>query len=147
MAPNKRKPSSVTDVTDAADLTGDGLTIATVGHGDISVLTVWGSIDLLTVPQLTKSVEDAVSAQPAGLIIDLTYTDFLSSVGMSALVQAQETIGTDRRFAVVADGPSTARPIKLVGLDRTLALYATMDSALADMTAAERPEHEGRATA
>ncbi|WP_240498009.1 STAS domain-containing protein [Williamsia sp. 1135] len=118
-----------------------------MGHGDISVLTVWGSIDLLTVPQLTTAVEDAVSAQPAGLIIDLTYTDFLSSVGMSTLVRAQEAIGTERRFAVVADGPSTSRPIKLVGLDRTLALYATMDSALADMTAAERPEHEGRATA
>ncbi len=144
MAPNKRKPSSVADT---ADLTGDGLTIATVGHGDISVLTVWGSIDLLTVSQLTTAVEDAVSAQPAGLIIDLTYTDFLSSVGMSALVRAQEAIGTERRFAVVADGPSTSRPIKLVGLDRTLALYATMDSALAEMTATDLPEHEGRATA
>jgi anti-anti-sigma factor len=144
MAPNKGKPSPVTDT---ADLTGDSLTIATVGHGDISVLTVCGSIDLLTVPQLTKSVEDALAAQPAGLIIDLTYTDFLSSVGMSALVQAQDAVGTARRFAVVADGPSTSRPIKLVGLDRALALYATMDAALAEMTAPELPEHEGRATA
>lgn len=144
MAPNTRKISSVTD---SAQLTGDGFSVATVVHGDISVLTVGGSIDLMTVPALAESVEEAVSAQPAGLIIDLTYTDFLSSVGMSALVQAQDLISSTGRFAVVADGPSTARPIKLVGLDETLSLHSTMDSALDEMTAEELPPHAGRATA
>jgi hypothetical protein len=34
-------------------------------------------------------------------------------------------------FGVVADEPSTARPITLMGLDQTLALYPTLDIALA----------------
>lgn len=125
-----------------------GLTVAAVGHGDIVVLTVRGSVDLLTVPQLTQAVDDAVSALPAGLIIDLTHTEFLSSVGMSALINAHDAIvPTGGRFAVVADGPSTARPIRLVGLDQTLMVYPTMEDALAGITEQPAGPHEGRASA
>jgi anti-anti-sigma factor len=134
-------------VADTPDLAADSLTITTVGHGDIAVLTVCGSIDLLTVSQLTEAVDESVAGRPAGLIIDLTYTDFLSSVGMSALINAHDAVSPSGRFAIVADGPSTARPIKLVGLDQTLTVYATMDDALQGLSAQPVVSHEGRASA
>jgi anti-anti-sigma factor len=122
-------------LSDSADLAGGTLTVATVSHGDIVALTVWGSIDLLTVSQLTEAVDEAVAGRPEGLIIDLTYTDFLSSAGMAALVNAHDSVmDTGGRFGVVADGPSTARPIKLVGLDQTISLYATIEDALQALT-------------
>jgi anti-anti-sigma factor len=121
--------------SDSADLAGGSLTIATVSHGTIAALTVWGSIDLLTVPQLTEAVDEAVAGSPEGLIIDLTYTDFLSSVGMAALVNAHDgMLVVGGRFAVVAVGSSTARPIKLVGLDQTIRLCATIEDALQVLT-------------
>ncbi len=146
MAPISRKSNPIVD---AAAPVENSLTIATVGHGDIVVLTVRGSVDLLTVAQLTQAVEESVAGRPAGLIIDLTYTEFLSSVGMAALVSAHDAIApSGGRFAVVADGPSTARPIRLVGLDQTLTVYTTTDSALSGMSEHPvDPPHEGRTSA
>jgi hypothetical protein len=39
------------------------------------------------------------------------------------------------RFAVVADGPATSRPIKLLGVDSIVALFPTLEEALADVAA------------
>ena len=50
---------------------------------------------------------------------------------MSVLFEASQT-ATDAStwFGVVADGPATSRPMKIVGLDQELRLYVTMDDAL-----------------
>ncbi|ORM30640.1 STAS domain-containing protein [Williamsia sp. 1135] len=109
------------------------LTILTVQHNELAILTVQGSIDVLTAPQLSDAVSSALSGEPRGLIIDLTSTEFLASAGMSALVTAYEAIAPGGLFGVVADGPSTSRPIQLVGLDQTLTLYPTLDQAIAAM--------------
>jgi anti-sigma B factor antagonist len=37
-------------------------------------------------------------------------------------------------LAVVADGPATSRPLKLVGVTDVVDLYATLDEALAVLT-------------
>jgi anti-anti-sigma factor len=111
---------------------GSGLTIAVDRKGGLALLTVRGSIDVLTVPQLADAVLDAMSGVPTGLIIDITAVDFLSSAGMAALVTAHENIAPSGRFAVVADGPATARPMRLVGLDQTIVMYSTVDEAAAD---------------
>ncbi|WP_307797222.1 STAS domain-containing protein [Williamsia soli] len=113
---------------------GAALTILTVQHKELAILTVQGSIDVLTAPQLSDAVSSALSGEPSGLIIDLTSTEFLASAGMSALVTAYEAIAPGGLFGVVADGPSTSRPIQLVGLDQTLTLYPTLDQAIAAMT-------------
>lgn len=64
------------------------------------------------------------------MIIDLTDITFLASTGVSILVKAQEQAGSDVRFGIVADGPATSRPIKLLGLDDALAVYPTLNEAL-----------------
>lgn len=110
------------------------LTIVTVQHAELAILTVQGSIDVLTAPQLSEAVTDALGGEPRGLIIDLTTTRFLASAGMGALVTAYEAIAPGGLFGVVADGPSTSRPIQLVGLDQTLTLYPTLEQAIAAMT-------------
>ena len=51
------------------------------------------------------------------------------------LVAAQQDVGTVGRFAVVADGPATSRPIKLLGVDSIVALFPTFEEALADVAA------------
>jgi hypothetical protein len=47
------------------------------------------------------------------------------------LVAAREQLGDTARFAVVADGPATSRPLKLVGIAEVVDLFATLDEALA----------------
>jgi anti-anti-sigma factor len=97
---------------------------------DAVVLTVSGEVDMLSAPQLAEAIRTALSEGPPALVIDLTKVDFLASAGMTVLVTAQAEVAPPTRFAVVANGSATSRPIKLMGLDNVLALYSTLDSAL-----------------
>ncbi len=91
---------------------------------------------MLTTPQLAKAIQEALADAAASLIVDLSEVELLASVGIGALlVAAQQDVGTVGRFAVVADGPATSRPIKLLGVDSIVALFPTFEEALADVVA------------
>jgi len=94
-----------------------------------------GVVDMLTAPQLERAVRVALDQKPAGLVIDFTDVDFLASAGMGVIVAVHEEIGSEMRFCIVADGPATSRPLKLVGIADIMPLHATLDEALATFTA------------
>jgi anti-anti-sigma factor len=94
------------------------------------VLTVSGEVDMLSSPQLAQSIQTALASKPAALIIDLSKVSFLASAGMTVLVTAQSDVQPPTRFAVVANGSATSRPIKLMGIDSVLPLYNSLDAAL-----------------
>jgi anti-sigma B factor antagonist len=95
------------------------------------VIAVTGDVDMVTAPRLAEAIDAAIAARPAALIVDLSKVQFLASAGMTVLVTAQAQVVPPTRFAVVADGPATSRPMKLMGIDSTFALYRTRDTALA----------------
>lgn len=97
------------------------------------VLTVSGEVDMLTSPGLSEAIRTALADKPAALIIDLSKVDFLASAGMTVLVTAQAEAVPSTRFAVVANGAATSRPIKLMGIDSVLSLHSTLDSALSSI--------------
>jgi anti-anti-sigma factor len=94
------------------------------------VLTVSGEVDMLSSPRLAEAIATTLATKPAALIVDLSKVGFLASAGMTVLVTAQAEIAAPTQFAVVANGPATSRPIKLMGIDSVLALYSTLDAAL-----------------
>jgi anti-anti-sigma factor len=89
------------------------------------VLSVQGDVDALTAPRLAEAILDALPEQSA-VIVDLSDVEFLASAGMTA----HERMAPGARFVVVADGPGTSRPLKLMGLDSLLAIYPTLDEAI-----------------
>ncbi len=97
------------------------------------VVSVGGSVDMLSAPWLTEAIDAALAKNPAGLIIDLSKVDFLASAGMSVLMATHSEADHSRGFAVVADGPATYRPLTLMGLDEVLPLYRTFDDALSKL--------------
>jgi anti-sigma B factor antagonist len=103
--------------------------------GQIEVLTVAGVVDMLTAPQLEEAIAAAAKESPQGVIVDLGAVDFLASAGMGVLVAARDELPESVRFAVVAEGPATSRPLKLVGIAEVVGLHATLDEALAALTA------------
>jgi len=103
--------------------------------GRVAVVSVSGVVDMLTAPQLEQAVRSTLDRQPAGLVIDFTLVDFLASAGMGVLVAIHDEVTPDMRFCVVADGPATSRPLKLVGIADLIKLYATRDEALAALSA------------
>lgn len=110
-------------------MSGDEFGVAQHWIDRVAVLSVSGAVDMLSAPALTEAITAALSAEPAGLIVDLSNVEFLASAGMSVLISAHEQAAPAVRFGVVADGPATSRPIKLVGIDSIIDLYATLDEA------------------
>ena len=94
------------------------------------VVAAWGDLDLATAPRLAGAIEAAARKEPAALIVDLSRIDFLASAGMTVLITAHRDIAPSARFGVVADGPSTSRPLKKIGIDNIVDVYCTLDEAL-----------------
>jgi anti-sigma B factor antagonist len=122
----------------AADLAADDspsqLDVEEFWLDQIVVVAAVGAVDMLTAPRLTEAIGVAAAKSPAGMIVDLSGVEFLASAGMSVLVAAHARLTPHARFAVVADGPATSRPIRLVGIEITL--YRTLDDALQDVSSA-----------
>lgn len=94
------------------------------------VLTVSGDVDLATAAQFRAAVDDIVEECPASMVIDLSAVSFLASAGLQILTMACQKLCPAGRFAVVADGPATSRPIRMTKLDEVFALYPTLVDAL-----------------
>ena len=100
-------------------------------HGEIVVLHVAGDLDVLTAPSLGTQLDVALSDAPAVLIVDITGVEFLSSAGISMLVETHrltERAGLSLR--IVADGSTTSRPIRMMRIDEIIDLYPTVAEAM-----------------
>lgn len=108
------------------------LTVEASVKGQVTVLSVMGAIDLATVDTLEAAIEKVINSESSGaLIVDLEHVDFLASAGIALLVATHQRIGEEPGFGIVADGPVTARPLVLTGLDEVLRIFPTLDEAVA----------------
>jgi anti-sigma B factor antagonist len=108
-----------------------GFTLAKITMGSVVVVAVSGDLDMLTSPALAGAVDAAARNGPSALIVDLSKVTFLASAGINLLAALHHDVTFMVPFAVVADGPITGRPLKLVGIDQIVALYPTLEQALA----------------
>lgn len=102
--------------------------------GDIAVLAVTGTLDVLTAPELEARIKASAPSAPAAVIVDLGAVDFLGSSGMGVLVTAHADIAPTR-FVLVADGPATSRPLTLIGIADIIDIFPTLDQALTALSA------------
>ena len=110
---------------------GDELSVTRRDAGEAVVLQVNGVVDIITAPSLATHIDVALSGTPAVLVIDLTGVDFLSSAGITVLVEVQRlTQNSPTSLRVAADGSATSRTLRIVGLDEFIDLYPTVNEAL-----------------
>lgn len=103
--------------------------------GRVVVVSVSGVVDMLTAPSLQDAISAALEKKPAALVVSLSEVEFLASAGMGVLVAGHDLAAPEIGFAVVADGPVTSRPLKLVGIADIISLYPTLDAALSELGA------------
>jgi anti-sigma B factor antagonist len=121
-------------VDDSTSPPGDNFVVRASSIDGVLVLAVRGELDAFTAPQLAEAIDNGIAASPKALIVDLSEVAFLASAGMTVLVTGHETARrAEKRFMVVADGPTTSRPMRLTGLDQAVSLYPTLDAALKDV--------------
>ena len=99
--------------------------------GTAVILHCSGDLDMVTAATLERHIDEALNKLPSVMIIDLSAVDFLASHGMGILIGTYALIAGRVDFAVVAHGPTTSRPMTLLGLEKEFPIYATLRDALA----------------
>jgi anti-sigma B factor antagonist len=112
-----------------------GVRVESRREGEVTVLSVFGDIDLSSAGELGAHVSAALAARPPILLVDLTAVEFMASAGLQVLVDTYRT-ATRTRVAVVAAGLATRRPITVTGLHHVMELYPSLGKALAELQSA-----------
>jgi anti-sigma B factor antagonist len=112
------------------------MAIQTEDRDDVLILTVEGDVDGLTAPRLSTVVMDAFRVLAGRvLVLDLSKVAFLGSTGLRTLRDsAHEAVhqqGAQPLRVVVDQNRPVIRPIEIVGIDQILALYHTVEDAIA----------------
>ncbi|SMD25001.1 STAS domain-containing protein [Kibdelosporangium aridum] len=98
-----------------------------------TLVVATGEVDMDTAPVLSAAVTSALGQAADRLrILDLTAVTFLSSPGLTALVNAtlQANARQEPLRIVVDSNRPVIRPIEITGLDSVLALFHSVDEAL-----------------
>lgn len=97
----------------------------------VVILRATGDIDVVTAPDFEQKLSELVGTRGASaMIADLLGVKFLSSAGLAVLMRTADTAEGRTRFLVVADGPTTSRPMEIVGMTDTVEVFPTVEAAL-----------------
>jgi anti-sigma B factor antagonist len=103
--------------------------------GDTTVVSISGSIDALTAPQITEHINELISSGNVRLVADFSGVDYTSSAGLRVLLGAVKQTraqGGDLYLAEVQ--PDVEKVLSLSGFTSILKLFADTDSALASFS-------------
>ncbi|MGW0245473.1 anti-sigma factor antagonist [Nocardia goodfellowii] len=102
--------------------------------GDAAVVAVYGEIDGETAELLAAAVREGLQRTRAPFcVLDLTDVDYLGGAGLKALAASNGEAEKRREplRVVVDSNRPVIRPIEITGLEEVLALYHSVEDALA----------------
>jgi anti-sigma B factor antagonist len=103
-------------------------------HGDVLQVVVRGEHDIYTAPSLRDRLEEALSAGPAGVMVDLSGATFLDSSILGALLEARRRALETGVGYVVCLGeepePGVSRILEITGLVPVFPVVRSYDEAL-----------------
>jgi anti-sigma B factor antagonist len=109
------------------------LRIAHETYGTAVVVHAAGEIDLANASELQTHLEKACArAHPSQTVVaDLTEVTFLSSAGLSVLLDVDQRCRARRiPLRIVASTPGVVRPLRVTGVDQVLHVTDSLDSVI-----------------
>ena len=104
------------------------LAISTRHDAHETVVSVAGELDVLTVPRLARTLDDVVRRHQGDLVMDLTRTGFIDSIGLHALLSVQRRLADrSRSLIVICDDGAVRHSIELARLTEPLGVVASFD--------------------
>ncbi len=80
-------------------------------------ITLAGEVDLATVPELDRLLDDLADSEHGRLLIDLTSVEFMDSTGLVSIIRALRAADTNgHRLTVRGSSPQVQRLFELTGL-------------------------------
>ncbi len=121
----------VTTELGATDASGFHLRIGVEVTEDLAMLRASGDIDVRTAPAFERAItEMAERYRTCAVLVDLLGVQFLPSAALAALMRTADDLDGRCRFLIVAEGPATVGPMRLVGLTEALEIHPTVEAAL-----------------
>jgi anti-sigma B factor antagonist len=91
-----------------------------------TVVSVAGELDILTVPRLATTLDDIVRRHQGDVVMDLTRTEFIDSLGLHALLNVQRRLAERaRRFTVICGAGAVRHAIELARLTDVLGVVSS----------------------
>jgi anti-sigma B factor antagonist len=104
-------------------------------HGDVTVVSVTGSIDALTGPRLTEVFEAQIGSGKVNIVADLEGVDYTSSAGLrSMLASLKESRRQGGDFRLAAIQPGVYRVLEMSGFTSILKHFSTVAEAVDSFT-------------
>lgn len=129
-------------MSDLDDLSRDFAVRASSREG-VAVVAVTGQADLHTAPELRAALADAVDSGAPTLIVDLSETTFIDSMTLGVLLGALKRVtAAGGRLGIVCPDRHVRRVFEITSLDRVLALFATLDEAIAGVRTEDSRDDE-----
>jgi anti-sigma B factor antagonist len=101
-----------------------------------TIVTVTGSVDALTAPDLAKTLSDQVKDGRANLVVNLVGVEFMSSAGLRTLlgaVKEARSSGGDLRIA--SANPGVDKVLKMSGFHTIAKVFASQAEAVSSFNA------------
>jgi anti-sigma B factor antagonist len=94
---------------------------------DSFVVAAGGELDLHTVDQLRRRLDDVITAGAHRILVDLTGVSFMDSTTLGVLVEAAQTVrAAHGRVVLVADDPRVTKVIEITGLERVFSVESSL---------------------
>src|SRR3954462_6611030 len=102
------------------------------GPDDVYVVGIAGEVDMSHEEDLRRELRKAVTAEPKGIVVDLTECEFIDSSGVRALLlsrEAQHPEDGTEHLSVAAPRDQILRILSVMGTDRVTPIRPTVEEA------------------
>ena len=100
--------------------------------GEVTILTLKGSIDAMTAPKITEHIQGLITKGNINLVADLSGVDYTSSAGLRVLLGAiKDTRAQSGDMRLAGVQPDVLKVLNLSGFTNILKMFDDLDSAIA----------------
>jgi anti-anti-sigma factor len=109
--------------------------LGAAGDGDVVVARLGGEVDLSNASEVGDELTAAVPNSALGLVLDLTATEYLDSSGIHLVFELAERLQRRQQQlrVVVPPGAPIRRVLRIVKLDESVPVVATVEEAAAQI--------------
>lgn len=127
-----RLPSARTESPDVQRIIDRQLQVKVVRHTpDLYVCRLAGEVDLLTVPTLTRVLDDLRQREVPAVVVDLTGVTYCAAAGVRVLLEStQQARMSGQRLAVVIASLAVARVLKATDSIDGIENYSNLSEAM-----------------
>jgi anti-sigma B factor antagonist len=96
-----------------------------------AVVAVDGELDLVTAPELKRTLHELLRDGRGRLVLDFSRASFVDSTALSVLIGVNRRLAPDERLAIAGPQEGILNVLEASGLSATFRIFPTLDDALA----------------